>query len=326
MNVRSVMFGLVSLCALALPCVAGAAAPAGAPTRPVLLACPTTLDGIGRIIAPVMIDGSGPYRFLVDTGANYSMMSPALAQRLGLTPRAGALLEVTGITGAQRLPWVPVARLRVGRFRLANVRMPITASPVMNGLDGILGLAGFPAERIAVDFRHNIVWIGHSNGGDVWGYLAIPAELTPGGLLSVHARVGSIPVVAIIDTGSPRTLGNEALHRALLRNAARPKDNAQIFGVTRQVSNGDVAGAPTVYLGPAAIGRLDIVFGDIPIFKVWHLDDRPAVVIGMDVLGTVDGLILDYRRARVYILPNRGQGVQVMQTYSPLGSPLPGGP
>ena len=74
-----------------------------------------------------------------------------------------------------------------------------------------------------------------------------------------------------------------------------------------------------------SIGRLDIVFGDIPIFKVWHLQDRPAVVIGMDVLGTVDGLILDYRRARVYILPHHEQGVQVMQTYSPLDSPLPGG-
>ena len=311
---------------MALPCGAGVPAPGSAATRPGLLACPTTLDAIGRIIAPVMIDGTGPYRFLVDTGANYSMMSPVLAKRLGLTPRADALLKVTGITGTQSLPWVPVARLRVGRFRLGNLRMPLSASPVMNGLDGILGLAGFPADRIAVDFRHNTVWIGDSSGGGAWGYLSIPAQRTPGGLLQVNARIGGVPVVAIIDTGSPRTLGNEALHRVLLRNAARPKDNARIFGVTRQVSNGDMSGAPTVYLGPAAIGRLDIVYGNIPIFRIWHLEDRPAVVIGMDVLGTVDGLILDYRRAHVYILPHREQGVQVMQTYSPLGSPLPGGP
>jgi predicted aspartyl protease len=326
MKCHSALLWIVGLCMAALASGADTPVPVTKPSEPGLLACPTTLDGIGRIIAPVMIDGTGPYRFLVDTGANYSMMSPALAQHLGLTPRTGALLQVTGITGVEQLPWVPVARLRVGRFRLANLRMPITASPVMNGLDGILGLAGLPAERIAVNFRHNIVWIGRSNGGGVWGYLSIPAERTPGGLLSVQARVGSIPVTAIIDTGSPRTLGNEALHRALLRRARLPKNNAQIFGVTRQVSSGDMASAPTVYLGPAAIGRLDIVYGDIPIFKVWNLEDRPAVVIGMDVLGTVDGLILDYRRAHVYILPHRGQGVQVMQTYSPLGSPLPGGP
>lgn len=311
---------------MALPCGAGVPASGSASSGPGLLACPTTLDGIGRIIAPVMINGTGPYRFLVDTGANYSMMSPALAQRLGLKPHDDALLRVIGITGTERMPWVLVSRLRVGRFRLGNLRMPLSASPVMNGLDGILGLAGFPAERIAVDFRHNSVWLGHSNGGGVWGYLSIPAQLTTGGLLQVSARIGNIPVVAIIDTGSPRTLGNEALHRALLRNAERPKNNARIFGVTRQVSNGDMSGAPTVYLGPAAIGRLDIVYGNIPIFRIWHLEDRPAVVIGMDVLGTVDGLILDYRRAHVYILPHRGQGVQVMQTYSPLGSPLPGGP
>ncbi len=324
MKSHSAVLWFAVLCAACLP--RAAAASASADPSSWLLACPTTIDRIGRIIAPVMIDGTGPYRFLVDTGANDSMISPALAQRLKLTPGPGALMKVTGITGSEQLPWVPVARLRVGRFRWANMRMPITDSPVMNGLDGILGLAGLPAERIAVDFRHNVVWIGHSHGGGVWGYLSIPARRTAGGLLRVHAHIGSVPVVAVIDTGSPRTLGNEALHKALMRSAARQKDNARIFGVTRQVSDGDMAGSPTVYLGPAAIGDLDIVYGNIPIFKVWHLEDRPAVVIGMDVLGTVDGLILDYRRPHVYILPHRPSGVEVQQTYSPLGSPLPGGP
>lgn len=316
----------VILCAAAvLPCRAALPAPRAAPPDPGLLACPTTLDRIGRIIAPVMIDGTGPYRFLVDTGANHSMIAPGLAKRLGLVPRPGALLEVTGITGAQRLPWVPVRRLRVGGFHFANLRMTITNSPVMHGLDGILGLAGLPAERIAVDFQHNVVWIGRSNGGSAWGYLAIPARLTAGGLLRIQARIGHIPVIAVIDTGSPRTLGNEALRRALLHRSTSPKDTARIFGVTRQVTNGNLAGAPTVHLGPAAIGRLNIVYGDIPIFKVWHLQSRPAVVIGMDVLGTVNALILDYRRAHVYILPHRPSGVEVTRTYSSFGSPLPGG-
>ena len=289
-----------------------------------LLACPTTVDRIGRIIVPVMIDGTGPYRFLVDTGANHSMISPALAARLGLHPHRGALEKVTGITGTQQLPWIPIAELQVGSFQIANLRIPITASPVMDGLDGILGLAGLPAERIAVDFRHNVVWIGRSNGGGAWGYLAIPARRTAGGLLRVDARIGSVPVVAVIDTGSPRTLGNEALRRALLRSAAHPPDTARIFGVTRQVSFGNISGSPTVYLGPAAIGHLNIVYGNLPIFKVWHLEHQPAVVIGMDVLGTVDALILDYRRAHVYIMPYHRSGVEVMQTDA-LGSMIDGG-
>lgn len=272
-----------------------------------------------------MIDGTGPYRFLVDTGANYSMISPVLARQLKLTPRAGALVQVTGITGAEQLPWVPVTSLKVGSFALHHLRIPISDSRVMNGLDGILGLAGFPAERIAVDFRHNTVWIGHSHGGGAWGYLSIPARRTPGGLLMIQARIGDVPVEAVIDTGSPRTLGNEALHRALLRDA-KMKNNARIYGVTSQVSNGDMTGAPTVYLGPAAIGHLDIVYGNVSIFKVWHLERQPAVVIGMDVLGTVSALVLDYRRARVYILPHRPQGVELVQHYTSLGFEQAQGP
>lgn len=318
---QSAVFGLVLWCVLCLPRAADASASHPAHRSVERLACPTTLDRIGRIIAPVMIDGTGPYRFLVDTGANYSMISPALAHELGLVPRAGALLKVTGITGSQRMPWVPVARLRAGHFLLRNLRMPITDSPVLNGLDGILGLAGLPVQRIAVNFQHNLVWIGRSNGGGAWGYLAIPARLTLGGLLMIHARIGHVPVLAVIDTGSPRTLGNSALHRALLRHV-RVKDNARIFGVTRQVSSGDMTGSPTVYLGPAAIGDLDIVYGNVSIFRTWHLENRPAVIIGMDVLGTVDGLILDYRHPRVFILPHHGPGVKVERTYTAFGGGL----
>ena len=73
-----------------------------------------------------------------------------------------------------------------------------------------------------------------------------------------------------------------------------------------------------------SIGHLDIVYDDLPIFKVWHLEHRPAVVIGMDVLGTVDALILDYRRAHVYIMPYHPPGVEVTQTDS-LGSLIGGG-
>ena len=328
MKVRSAALCLVLFCAVGRVHAAGVPVPIAVPAAvqyPAgLLACPTTVDRIGRVIAPVMINGTGPYRFLVDTGANHSMISPALAARLGLRPRQGALEKVTGITGTQQLPWVRIADLQVGSFRIGNLRLPITASPVMNGLDGILGLAGLPAERVAVDFRHNVVWIGRSNGGGAWGYLAIPARRTAGGLLRVDARIGGVPVIAVIDTGSPRTLGNEALRRALLRSAARAPDTAQIFGVTRQVSFGNVSGSPTVYLGPAAIGHLNIVYGDLPIFRVWHLEHRPAVVIGMDVLGTVDALILDYRRAHVYVMPYHPPGVEVTQTDS-LGSLIGGG-
>ena len=131
-------------------------------------------------------------------------------------------------------------------------------------------------------------------------FLDIQAQRSPGGLLVIPARVGDIPVAAVIDTGATETLGNAALRKALLREAAASAARAQIYGVTRQVSTGGVAASPPIHLGPAAILGLGVVYSDIPIFKIWHLDSQPALIIGMNALGVVDALVLDYPRAQVY--------------------------
>ncbi|HET9106144.1 MAG TPA: retroviral-like aspartic protease family protein [Steroidobacteraceae bacterium] len=290
-----------------------------------LFACPTRPDRIGRIIAPVMIDGRGPFRFVVDTGANHSMISARLAQALGLTPGKQHLMRVMGVTGAQELPWVSVARLTVGDLVMSDLRLPVTKTPVMQGADGILGVAMLVGDRIAVDFRHNEVWIGRSHGGGAWDYLDIPARLTRGHLLMIPARIGGIAVEAVIDTGSPRTLGNEALRKALMTaESRRTAPHVSIYGVTKEVSLGHLASSLTAKVGPITIRDLSIVYSRVPIFQVWHLESRPAVIIGMDVLGTVNALVLDFAYPNVYVLPVESPGIHVTRTLSMLsGAPRP---
>lgn len=286
------------------------------------LATPTRVDQVGRIVVPVMIDGRGPFRFLVDTGADGSMVSRALVRKLGLVPEQGAAERVEGTTGQQRLPWVPIATLKVGGIVKHGLRMPICQSRVLSGLDGILGMAGFGAVRVMVDFHDNRVIIGRSNGAPMSGYLDIRAKRTAGGLLVIPARVGNVRVEAVIDTGAAVSLGNSALHAALVRDAAHKGGNTKIFGVTRQVSRGGMVAAPTVFLGPAAIRHLAIVYSDIPIFKTWHLENTPAIILGMNVLGAAEALVLDYPRARVYLQPvaspTHTVGVRNMYVSSPL--------
>lgn len=305
---------------------AAAATPRAAPNSPGRrFATPTRFDQVGRIVAPVMIDGQGPFRFLVDTGADGSMISRALVRKLGLVPERGAAEQVQGTTGSQQLPWVPIATLEVGGIVKHDLRMPICRSRVLSGLDGILGMAGFGAARVVVNFRENRVIIDRSSNGPVAGFLDIHAKRTPGGLLMIPARVGDVHVKAVIDTGAAVSLGNSALHTALVRDAARKGGSTKIFGVTRQVSNGGMVASPTIFLGPVAIRNLAIVYSDIPIFKTWHLESTPAIIIGMNVLGAVNTLVLDYPRARIYLQPvpsrTHSVGVQDMYVSSPL---LPG--
>lgn len=282
-----------------------------------LFASPTRLDHIGRVVAPVMIDGQGPFRFVVDTGANHCTLSPPLAKLLRLTPTPGAYMRVSGVTGTQQLPYVTVSRLQAGDLIIKQLQMPVVETSVMAGADGILGTAGLTDDRIIVDFQNNRVTISRSHGlSAVLNFLAVPARRVAGGVIMVPAQIGRVPVAAIIDTGSSHTLGNLALQRALLADDTRDGKVTNVYGVTKDIAPGELVNSPEIALGPARISHLPVVYGEFNIFKVWNLQSKPAVIVGMDALGTVDSLIIDFAQAKVYLLPVQPPGVTITNSMS----------
>jgi predicted aspartyl protease len=77
---------------------------------------PTTHDGIGRIVAQVRLNGAGPFRFVVDTGATHSAVSAELSKKLNLVnQKAGATsVLLSGVTGSAQVAIVRVESLEVG--------------------------------------------------------------------------------------------------------------------------------------------------------------------------------------------------------------------
>src|SRR3546814_18697134 len=73
---------------------------------------------------PVFIDGAGPFWFVVDTGANRSVVSRELAASLAL-PASGRV-DVHGIAGVE-----PAALARVRRFRVGDVSSVALAMPAL---------------------------------------------------------------------------------------------------------------------------------------------------------------------------------------------------
>jgi predicted aspartyl protease len=297
----AVLGGLVQVtaAAAALPV---AAPPTAASDEP-LYATPTRLDRIGRILAPVMINGRGPYRLVVDTGANQSVLTTRLLADLGLLVSADQSVTLNGVTGSAMVPTALVQTLETGDLIRHDLNLPVLDN-VMGGADGILGMEDLGGKRITVDFARDRIEIERSRGQRAsWSYLTIPATLRFGRLLVVDARVGGLPVKAVIDTGAERTLGNLALRDALLRR--RPSDpefaTAQVIGLTAAEQTGEMRRTPVISLGEAEVSGVDVTYGDIYVFQLWKLEDRPAMLIGMDVLGLLDRLIIDYRREELQI-------------------------
>ena len=72
-----------------------------------LYAVPTRRDRVGRVLAPVLVNGQGPFRFILDTGANRSVLSQRVLTAVGLALAAdGPSIAVHGVTGTAVLPAV----------------------------------------------------------------------------------------------------------------------------------------------------------------------------------------------------------------------------
>lgn len=268
-----------------------------------LFASPTRKDRIGRILVPVMINGRGPFRLIVDTGASYSTVSPELAQTLGLEASDEFPFIVNGITGSERAPSVPIDSLQAGDLQLRSVRLPVIQAAILAGADGILGAAGFKDQRIMVEFARNRVTISRPRSGIApRGFQRIHTSVLENGLMTVPVTVGGVRAIAVIDTGAERSLGNQALRDALRhwQNHRKEPLFTDVFGTTSEVARGEHGLAPIIILGPLKLIDVDLIYGDFKIFDIWNLRERPAMILGMDVLGTVRSLGIDFRNRELY--------------------------
>lgn len=267
---------------------------------------PTRRDRIGRIWAPVYINDKGPFRLVLDTGATHSGVIAEVAAALELPPNTAANVMLRGVTGSAIVPTIRVNSLSVGDLLLNGKRLPIITD-ALGGAQGILGTEGLFDKRIFIDFRNDLIIIARShNERAAPGFLTIPIKFARGNLLTVNAMMGSVPVKAIIDTGGQVTIANLATRNALFKRPPRtPPSHDQVFGATADMQEGEGYAAPPIVMGDMQIRSSHITFGDLHIFEHWKLTDEPAVLIGMDALGLLDTLIIDYKRGELQVKMRR---------------------
>jgi predicted aspartyl protease len=265
---------------------------------------PTRRDRIGRIWAPVLVNGQGPYRLVLDTGASHSALTPRLAQSLGISLDAASTVTLRGATGTATVPMVPVRSLEFGDLLLEPRRLPIIPD-ALGGAEGVLGMDGLANKRIHIDFRRDHITIMRSKNERAGsGFETIPVKFLRGRLLVVDGFIGGVPVKAVIDTGGQATLGNEALRLALAERRRRQQQEARpddVTGATLDVQSGSRVDTPALALGGILVRNPAMTFADFAIFDHWKMTNEPAMLIGMDVLGLLDTLIIDYRRKELQV-------------------------
>jgi predicted aspartyl protease len=256
---------------------------------------PTRRDQIGRIWAPVTINGKGPFRLALDTGASRSGISASVADTLGLAPDTSHSVLLRGAMGSLAVPTVHVDSFEVGDVIETPATLPILPT-ALGGAEGVLGMEGFADKRVFIDFGRDVITITHSRRERApRDFTSIPMERSPNNLLLIRALVGGVRVQAFIDTGAQATIGNQAMRAALVRRHAEGAA-AEVTDVTTESQNAEAFPCPPIELGGVHIRMSSIIYRDLPIFEHWHLSHEPALLIGMDALGLLEVFIIDYPR------------------------------
>jgi predicted aspartyl protease len=300
------LIGLATLAAAALagipaPVHADPAAPAPPSVEEVIVSspepryvAPTTRDRIGRIWAPVLINGQGPYRLVLDTGASRSAITQRVVDDLGssVLPQP---VRLRGVTGTATVPAVQIDRLEFGELVVEDTRLPIVPD-AFGGADGVLGGEGLDGKRIEIRFLEDRISIMRSHRKKASaGYAVVPFRYAVNRGMRVHVLVGSVKAIGLIDTGAESTVGNLALREALARRRAEHDEfDSSVMGITLDVQQATRVRIPSIVAGQLIVRNADIMFSDLHIFEHWHLTSQPALLIGMDVLGKLDTLVIDY--------------------------------
>jgi Aspartyl protease len=270
---------------------------------------PTLRDRIGRIWAPVLINGKGPFRLVLDTGASRSAIISRVADSLGVTKEADTIL-VRGVTGSAFVPAIHVQSMEVGAVLIEPSTLPIVAD-VFGGAEGVLGHEGMPDKRIFADFGKDVLVISRSHREKApAGFNVIALQMMDGGLLSTHVRVGSIHARAIIDTGGQQTIGNLALLEALKRYSPKDPVSQDIIGVTLDLQHGNTVSTPPMDFGTLELRGVRVTFADMALFEHLKLTREPILMLGMDVLGSFDVLVIDYKMREMQVrIRSRSSGL-----------------
>lgn len=311
------MFGVSSSLILwGLPLGLLASAPVPVRTDPETAPPATQPDAIqlalgetsARLTVPVAILRQGPYNFIIDTGAERTVVSRELAGRLGLS--SGAEVTVTSMTGRSRAGTVVVPDLAIESIGTAHHIVAPAFDAVNIGAAGLLGIDTLRDHQVTIDFdtgtmavRPSVKRKRHEKHDP--DEIVVSAKDQFGQLIVTDAYYANTRVQVVLDTGSQVTMGNAALRRKVGKNVGllQPIELTSVDGGKTQADYGRV---PAMRVSNVAFDALPVAFAEAEPFRRFGLTKRPAIMLGMDAMRSFRRVEIDFPNRQVRFFLPRG--------------------
>ena len=219
------------------------------------------------LVVPVQVNERGPFAFILDSGAGTTLLTPALADSLGVKSTGTKHGQTAG--GAVEVSLAVVDSLGVGELSRSNLDVAILdlsriSQAIGAPLDGDLGYNFLKDFRLTIDFQKSELRLEDPKRCEYFGpaplvalpmWLAHPAK--PLILIEVFADDRG-PFQFAVDTGtSTGTISLRVARDLGLR--AQPIGNVTTGGATISLS---AARLQVLRVGPAAVPDLDVLVGN----------------------------------------------------------------
>lgn len=257
----------------------------------------------GRPTIIAMIGEKGPFSFVVDTGSSQTIFSESLIAALGAEAKPGQPVTVTTASGSIT-------------SQLYRVRDISTAGVTLNDLDvvrspvpGVVKADGVFGSDFLSNFNVELDWAGgkfrlYPSGvlPDIEGFRLARGKLDSRQLLTMNGRCRNVRCKVILDTGGLVSLGNPALGQ-VLPPAIQPQVAIDFLEVNGLQTSGVRAQAKVLTrleIGGLVWSNRDVAIADLPVFLQLEDPRKPALFLGLDILGK-GHMVIDYDRAVVYM-------------------------
>jgi predicted aspartyl protease len=266
-------------------------------------------DSTGHVVVPAIVNGKGPFEFILDTGADESAVYSWFAKSLHLP--AGGKRELSGATGSSAETGTLLSTLAVDGHVITQVEADtVPDRPDGAKLAGVIGADLMLHRLVVIDFgcgtaallpiqtvRSEIVGAGAT--------VVQAGSIRDGKQLTLPVTVNGATGVAVLDTGSRSTLINYKFASAagVDPESALFRGGVPTRGVTAESVTARVGPIGTV--GFAGVRRRHVVARviDLPSLEGDGLAAGPAMILGLDLLrGT--RLTVDYASRRFWLAPS----------------------
>ena len=247
-----------------------------------------------RLTVEVRVNGRGPYQFIVDSGADTSVVGLRIARDLELPLGTPVLLN--NMTDRNIVDRVHVEELTLGPTSVRNLQLPALREGDLGGA-GMIGIDALARQRLMMDFERRVIQV--EDATRKWkpapGEIVVTGRLRRGQLILTRVSADGLPLDAVIDTGTQITIGNLALRDKLVRRRRNKIETIVATGVTGTSVSLEVTQIPELRLGSVTLRNVPMAFADLPPFKVFGLTEQPALLLGTDLLETFRRVSLDFR-------------------------------